>query len=128
MKAALTALVVLSVSCALAQEYSRQELMQKADTFIKDYQFNKALDLMDESADTLDLQLLQRNGWCYSKVGDYPRAIEAYERLPSADSLNVEGLFQLGQLYSVSDQYPESMACYRSTSCRQTGKDRGDRV
>jgi tetratricopeptide (TPR) repeat protein len=113
MKTVLTAVVVLSVSCALAQEYSRQELLQKADTFIKDYQFNKALDLMNESADTPDVQLLQRKGWCYSKVGDYPRAIEAYERIRSADSLNVEGLFQLGQLYSVSDQYAESMACYR---------------
>jgi tetratricopeptide (TPR) repeat protein len=113
MKVALTVLVVLIVSCTFAQEYSRPQLLQKADTLIGDYHFDKALELIAEYDDSLDLALLQRKGWCYSKIGDYPRAIESYERIRAVDSLNVESLFQLGQLYSVSDQYKEAMACYQ---------------
>ena len=101
-------------TCTLfAQGLPVLEVIHEADVLIKNYQFSGALAIMDSVEDPLHVDLLQRRGFCYSKLGDYSAAIVAYEEIRNKDSLNREALFQLGQLYAVSDQYLPAMSCFQ---------------
>jgi tetratricopeptide (TPR) repeat protein len=80
---------------------------------MSDFQFARALELLDRAEDSLDVGILQRRGLCYSKLGNYSDAIMAYEAIRIADSLNREALYQLGQLYAHSEQYDQAKLCYQ---------------
>jgi len=109
---ALAAALALNVPGLIAQKLPVSEIIPEADRLMKNYQFHNALALMDTAADSLDIELLQRKGLCYSKLGNYSQAILAYEKIRNTDTVNTEALYQLGQLYSVSDQYHQAMDCF----------------
>lgn len=112
MKITLIASLVLSACPAFAQTIPTSDLIAEADLFINGYQFEKALTVMDRAADSLDVTLLRRKGYCYSRLGNYTEAIAAYEAVSMKDSLDREALYRLGELYSVNDQFDESRTCY----------------
>ena len=112
MKQILIVTILLSACNAFSQEVHHTEIMREADLLINNYQFDQALSLMNKAEDSLNVELLQRKGYCYSRLGNYTDAIIAYEGIRKTDSLNREALHQLGQLYSRNDQYDHSRACY----------------
>ncbi|HEX8038319.1 MAG TPA: tetratricopeptide repeat protein [Chryseosolibacter sp.] len=112
MKITITASLLLSACAVLAQTIPTSEVIAEADLLIDGYQFEKALAIMDRAQDSLDVSLLQRKGYCYSRLGNYAEAITAYEAVRMTDLLDREALYRLGQLYSVNDQYDQSRVCY----------------
>lgn len=112
-KLSLIAAFAFNACILFGQKFPVTDIIQQADVLMKNYQFNDALVLLSEADDSLQLDLLQRRGWCYSKLGNYSGAIASYEKIRESDSLNREALYQLGQLYSVSDLYPQAMFCFQ---------------
>ena len=112
MKIAMIASLVLSACAVFAQTITTPEVIAEADRLINGYQFEKALTVIDGAQDSLDVTLLQRKGYCYSRLGNYAGAIAAYEAVRMKDSLDREALYRLGQLYSINDQYDQSRICY----------------
>jgi tetratricopeptide (TPR) repeat protein len=83
------------------------------DQFINNYQFEKALQLLETNNDTLDTRLLNKKGYCFYRMGNYSAAIDQYERIIKLDSTNKNTLIQLAQLYSKSNRYEDSYGCYQ---------------
>lgn len=113
MKQILIVTILLSACNAFSQEVHHTEIMREADLLINNYQFGQALSLLNTSADSMNISLLQRKGFCYSRLGNYSDAIIAYEGLRETDSLNRDALHQLGQLYSRNAQYVQAQVCYQ---------------
>lgn len=113
MKQILIATLFLSACKVFSQNISPDEIIQEADLLINNYQFGQALSLLNTSVDSMNISLLQRKGFCYSRLGNYSDAIIAYESIRETDSLNRDDLNQLGQLYSRNDQYGEARVCYQ---------------
>ncbi|MEX2233620.1 MAG: hypothetical protein WD824_15760, partial [Cyclobacteriaceae bacterium] len=114
MKTILIATIVLCFCRAFPQKISSPEILHEVDILIDEYKFNQALLLMENAEDSLEVGLLQRKGFCYSKLGNYSNAIIAYEGIRKTDSLNRQALYHLGQLYSLSDQYDQAKICYQN--------------
>jgi tetratricopeptide (TPR) repeat protein len=112
-KLSLIAALAFNVGPLSGQKLPVSEIIQEVDVLMRNYQFNNALVLMDNSEDSLHVDLLQRRGLCYSRLGEYGAAIAAYEKIQGADSLNREALYQLGQLYAVSDLYPQAISSFQ---------------
>lgn len=109
----LITIVALHSSTLHGQTQSVDNVLREADVLIRNYQFSDALAIIDQAADTLHTELLQRKGICYSKLGNYSDAIRVYERIIESDSLNREARYQLGQLYAASDRYRDAMTCFQ---------------
>src|ERR1044072_5514498 len=84
-------------------------LTRQADQLISSYRFTDALYLLQQSTDTLDIEVTQRLGYCYFRMGDYASAIRAFESVTAIDSTNANALHQLGQLYSRNNQYNKAV-------------------
>ena len=106
-------LIYLSVS-AQVDVLSKDEILRQADRTINNYQFEKALVMLDQSSDSLSADLLQRKGYCYSRLGNYQEAINAYEKIVSMDSTNTNAYNQLGQLYSRTGQFVSAAELYKN--------------
>lgn len=89
-----------------------QSTTEKAENFISNYQFEQALKVLQENYDTLNTTLQRQAGYCYSRLGNYKKAIACYEGALKADSSDRTSLNQLGQLYSRNDDYEKAIACY----------------
>lgn len=110
-------LLLCALACALygaAQETERNvSLTREADRLIASYRFDDALNRLQQSTDTLDIEVIQREGYCYFRLGDYASAIRAFESVTAIDSANANALHHLGQLYSRNNQYSKAVQCYQ---------------
>ena len=113
MKVAFSFLLVFCLCSVFAQKASTPEIIRQADLLIQDYQFDLAISVLDAAEDTLNSAVLQRSGFCYSKLGNYDDAIKSYEAIRRLDSLNRESLYSLGQLYSSREQYDLARDCFQ---------------
>jgi tetratricopeptide (TPR) repeat protein len=99
---------------AHAQELlSQQDRALVADKLINNYQFHQALSILSDPQDSLDINILQRKGYCYFRMGSYGNAIRQFEKIIALDSVNRNALFQLGQLYARNNQFEDSYSCYQ---------------
>lgn len=96
------------------------EILKEADRIINSYQFEKALAVLEQSPDTLNAEIIQRKGYCYSRLGNYQQAIEAYETVVNTDSTNTNAFNQLGQLYSRAGQYDLAKELYQNLMSADT--------
>lgn len=112
MKKLFLILAVAKTSLTLAQEFDPDRL-QTADRLINNYQFTEALSWLNHPGDSIDVDILQRKGYCYFRTGNYGNAIRQYEKIIALDSTNRNALFQLGQLYTRNTQYENAYACYQ---------------
>ncbi len=83
------------------------------DQLINNYQFEKAMQLLQNGNDSLDIKLLNKKGYCFYRMGNYSAAIEQYEKIIALDFSNKNVLVQLAQLYSKSNRYADSYNCYQ---------------
>src|SRR5690349_7411394 len=106
MKISLTFLVLfISISLTAQVQYrTTAEILREADWNIQNYKFDRALELLSQPFDSLNKELLQKKGYCYSRLGNYEEAIRAYQRIIGIDSTNANACNQLGQLYSKTGQ------------------------
>src|SRR6266850_4264962 len=74
--------------------FARRQLMQRSDSLMSNYQFEKALNLLNSISDTLDANVLLRIGQCNFRLGLSRGAILPYERVLRLDSTNVAALNQ----------------------------------
>ena len=96
-----------------AQESDATIIEKEADRLINNYQFDRALTLLTSTNDSLNINLLQRKGYCFYRLGNYEDAIAEFERIVKIDSTNRNALHQLGQLYSRNNQYTKSAGSYK---------------
>ncbi len=96
------------------------EILKEADRIINSYQFEKALAVLEQSPDTLNIEIIQRKGYCHSRLGNYQQAIEAYEKVVKTDSTNTSAFNQLGQLYSRAGHYDLAKELYQKLMSADT--------
>jgi tetratricopeptide (TPR) repeat protein len=108
-------IVFLAINTTLfAQEISQAaDRGREADKLISNYQFSQALSMLSNPEDSLDIDILQRKGYCYFRMGSYGNAIRQFEKIVTLDSANRNALFQLGQLYARNNQFEDSYSCYQ---------------
>ena len=113
MKFSLPVLFIIGYLSSFAQsgEVATRESIE-VDDLLRNYQFDKALILLNQEGDTSSLQLLQKRGYCYFQLGKYKMAIEQFERIVAIDSMNTQALVQLAQLYARDKQYENAYSCY----------------
>jgi len=92
--------------------FARQRLIQRSDSLMSTYQFEKALSLLNTMSDTLDANVLLRIGQCNFRLGLSRGAILPYERVLKLDSTNVTALNQLGQLFARDGDFYKALECY----------------
>jgi tetratricopeptide (TPR) repeat protein len=100
---------------AIAQDdiyFTQEDAIKKADQLIADFQFGKALALLNDPKDSTNISIITRKGHCYFRLGNYGQAILQYRKILSLDSTQVNALFQLAQLYSRNAQLEESEKCF----------------
>ncbi len=106
--------LLISISASAQEDtLSKAELLKQTDRTINNYQFEKALSLLDQSPDSVSMELLQRKGYCYSRLGNYQQAIAAYQKIVRIDSTNTNVYNQLGQLYSRTGQIDLAIGLYK---------------
>lgn len=88
---------------------AQSELVGRADAFIANYQFEKALDLL-ASGDSLDIGILLRIGQCKSSLGASGAAIIPYEKVLTIDSLNLPALNHVAHLYARNGDYAKALS------------------
>lgn len=104
----------ISISLSAQVQYrSTAEILKEADWNIQNYKFDRALELLNQPFDSLNKELLQKKGYCYSRLGNYDDAIRAYQRIIGIDSTNANACNQLGQLYSKTGQYELGVDLYQ---------------
>jgi tetratricopeptide (TPR) repeat protein len=114
MKKIVTLCFIALASTAFCQELTLEEIKTEADHLINNYQFEKALMLLQQGSDSTDVGICNRKGICYSRLGNYPQAIEQFEIILNSDSLNRSILHQLGQLYARNNQYNRAKDCFQT--------------
>lgn len=112
MKLIIAAAILLGAVRSFSQQNNVVEIIKEADILSNAYQFGKALDVLNQSEDSVTIGLLQRKAYCYSRLGNYEEAINYYERIMRNDSVNRDALHQLGQLYSRSEQFDTARSFY----------------
>lgn len=88
------------------------ESTKQADYLISNYQFEKALSLLDALEDS-SVSVMQRKAYCYSRLGHVDKAIEYYLFVLKEDSLNRNSLQQLGLLYVKNEDFVLARDCYQ---------------
>ncbi|MBA4053394.1 MAG: hypothetical protein C0490_01655 [Marivirga sp.] len=113
MKFTLAFLLILFYSASFAQlpEVVKRDTLE-IDRLLRNYQFDRALTLLNQVPDSLSLESLQKKGHCYFQLGNYKMAIQQFERVAGIDSINTQALFQLAQLYARDRQYENAYTCY----------------
>lgn len=108
MKHILILFAIVPVLSGAAQEIERStNILQETDRLIGSYHFDHALALLQKSPDTMDVELIQRKGYCYYRLGDYGNAISQFEQVIGIDSgLSCMG----GSLYSGKISRPDKPA------------------
>jgi tetratricopeptide (TPR) repeat protein len=106
-------LIIFCTFETLAQVGEDARTTQKADQLINNYQFQQALVVLNHHEDSLAIDVMQRKGYCYFKLGNYAEAITQFERIVKMDTVNRNALNQLGQLYARNNQYEKSRTCYQ---------------
>jgi tetratricopeptide (TPR) repeat protein len=99
----------------LAQDdvyFKQEDPIKIADAFIADFQFDKALTVLNDPKDSINISVISRKGHCYFRLGNYGQAIQQYKKILSIDSTQANALFQLAQLYSRNTQFKESEECF----------------
>jgi tetratricopeptide (TPR) repeat protein len=108
--------LVLFTSCLAlqAQDLSieNKSLTQQADDLISNFQFDRAIRLLNSASDSASINVLQRKAYCYARLGNLADAIAQYENILQVDSLHRNTLHQIGQLYSRTGQYISAKSCY----------------
>jgi tetratricopeptide (TPR) repeat protein len=117
MKYASTVIGCFCVVAAAAQTMdsawvARLQVMQRSDSLMSNYQFEKALNLLTTLNDSLDINLLLRIGQCNFRLGLSRGAIHPYERVLEMDSTNLIALNQLGQLFARDGDFSKALYCY----------------
>jgi tetratricopeptide (TPR) repeat protein len=111
---ALLALCILTFTWPSYGQVENDPLIGRVDQLINNHQYELALSAMDASTDSADFGLMQRRGFCHSRLGNYSAAITEFEKITTMDSLNRNALFQLGHLYSRNNQYQQARKCYHT--------------
>src|SRR6267378_6395621 len=93
-------------------QIARQQLIRQSDSLMNNYQFEKALGLLNNMSDSLNTNVLLRIGQCNFRLGLSRRAILPYERVLKLDSTNVTALNQLGQLFARDGDFYKALECY----------------
>lgn len=113
MRIKLASILIFICSLSFAQ---RTELAggdsATTETLLRNYQFDKALTLLNQEMDSLSIDLLQKKGYCYFQLGSYKKAIQQFEKITSIDSVNTHALVQLAQLYARDRQFENAYFCY----------------
>ncbi len=112
--------LVASVSVLGQVVPEKNEILKEADGIINCYQFEKALAVLERSPDTLNTEIIQRKGYCHSRLGNYQQAIKAYEMVVKTDSTNTNAFNQLGQLYTRTGQYDLAKDLYQKLMSADT--------
>ena len=89
----------------------QHNMIQKADSLMANYQFEKALTIL-AYGDSLSANVLLRIGQCQFRLGASQAAVRPYERVLKMDSTNVTALNQLGQLYARSSDFGKALYYY----------------
>jgi tetratricopeptide (TPR) repeat protein len=114
MKRILTIALLAIHPTLFAQEISQAtDRGLQADKLINNYNFSQALSVLSNPEDSLDINILQRKGYCYFRMGSYGNAIRQFQKIITLDSANRNALFQLGQLYARNNQFENSYDCYQ---------------
>ena len=92
-------------------ETSPRTIIERADSCIESFQFEKALSILQE-ADSLDKEVLLRIGQCNYRLGGSAGAIKPFEQVLELDSSNVTALNHLGQLYGRDGEFPKAFFCF----------------
>jgi len=87
------------------------KLIIEADSLIRNYKFEKALNLLAKG-DTLNIDILLRIGQCNFRLGASEAAIRPYERILKMDSTNLSALNQLGQLYARDGDFGKAFTSF----------------
>jgi tetratricopeptide (TPR) repeat protein len=113
MKFALSVLIAMSSWVSQAQHLEIVDHdYNEIDRLLGNYQFDRALTLLNQVVDSSSIELLQKKGHCYFQLGKYKKAIQKYEQIVAIDSVNTHALVQLAQLYAREKQYENAYACY----------------
>ena len=125
----LTAILCNLATSGFAQNIDQRILLDKADSLISNYQFEKAVDIL-AAGDGLSVDILLRRGQCYVKLGSFGDAVVSFERVLQQDSSNFIALNQLGLLYGRNSDFKRALECYHrlinldpsnSYYCKQAG-------
>ncbi|MEO7987929.1 MAG: tetratricopeptide repeat protein [Chryseolinea sp.] len=112
--------LVASVSVLGQVIPDNNEILKEVDGIINSYQFEKALAVLEQSPDTFNTEIIQRKGYCHSRLGNYQQAIDAYETVVKTDSTNTGAFNQLGQLYSRTGEYDLAKELYQKLMAADT--------
>jgi tetratricopeptide (TPR) repeat protein len=117
----MTKYIVTFLACCFAVAASAQHMdsaaiahhkfIQRADSLIANYQFEKALTVL-AGCDSLNTNVLLRIGQCQFRLGAAQAAIRPFEKVIKIDSTNVTALNQLGQLYTRSGDLEKALTLY----------------
>lgn len=94
-----------------AIEQSQSVLIAQADSLMTNFQFEKALNIL-QKADSVDKEILLRLGQCNFRLGASGGAIDPFERVLQLDSGNVTALNHLGQLYGRDGDFSKALSCF----------------
>lgn len=92
--------------------FVEEDPIKKADQFIQEFQFDKALRVLNDPKDSANISVISRKGHCYFRLGNFGQAILQYEKILAIDSTQTNALFQLAQLYSRNTQFEEAEQCF----------------
>ena len=106
MKRLLIAFLTMTFHFSISQD------LKQVDELVNNYQFEKALTMLANIADTTDVRVPLQRGYCYYRLGNFKNAIQFYNEALRLDSTNRSALIQLGQLYSRSNRFNEAKMCY----------------
>jgi tetratricopeptide (TPR) repeat protein len=92
-------------------EHPQHALIAQADSLMTNFQFEKALGIL-QGADSVDKEILLRIGQCNFRLGASAGAIEPFERVLHFDSANITALNHLGQLYARDGDFTKALSCF----------------
>lgn len=114
-------IILFLVFCCLAKsgsaqhsdqvEHSQRALIAQADSLMTNFQFEKALNIL-QRADSVDKDILLRLGQCNFRLGASGGAIDPFERVLHLDSANITALNHLGQLYARDGDFTKALSCF----------------
>ena len=90
---------------------SHDALIAQADSLIENFQFERALSVLQKT-DSIDKDILLRVGQCNYRLGASEGAITPFEKVLHLDSANTTALNHLGQLYSRDGEFSKALSCF----------------
>lgn len=115
----LTLTLFLVPLCTLSQDLPNinqdEQIIRQADDFIRNYQFNRAIRLMEnhlQKPGTKGIKFWQKLAECHAKLGNTFKARKYYNNIIKIDSRHLQALNQLGILYQKEDNHASAQACY----------------